>query len=135
MNTGKIQFSLIETIGNQRFYKSSILLNKGYCRLFGKIVEYDYDDIIKNIKPEYKHFLNKDGFDAICISDANEHAERLAFAAICYNNKFYTLHLAIEGINTMKIYGGDPSTIFGDEKYLRLIARHNGFSQNNVIIK
>lgn len=131
---GKITFKLVETTAKQRFYECSEYLTKGYNRLFGKIVDWNPDDERKRIIEGYKHLAEDKGFKVVCISDADTFAERLAFAATSFPSGYGRFHFQIEGRHTMMTYGGDPGSVWDDEKYLRLIARHNGYSQNNVEI-
>lgn len=129
-----LEFTFLERIGNQVFYKSSKLLNRGFERNLRRYVDWDYDVAKNTVKDEYKHLIKKDGFDIICISNANTHAERLAFAGLHFKNTYGRLNLQIEGTFTMMIHGGDANSCWSDETYLRLIARHNGYSQNMVTI-
>lgn len=131
----KITFRLVETTENQRFYEVSEYLTKGFIRLTGQMVEWNAEKVRNRIKEGSKHFAEENGFKVVCISDAHTHIERLAFAATKFPSEYGRLDFQIEGLHTMMIYGGDPSSVWEDEKYLRLIARHNGYSQNNVIIK
>lgn len=131
----KIEFNLIETNGTQRFYKSSVTLKHGYNRCIKSKETWDRTERIKRVKPEHHDLFKEEGFEIVCISDASTHAEKLAFAAIQrVNGTCGRTGMQIEGVHTSLIQGGNPSKCWEDEKYLRLIARHNGFSQNNVSI-
>jgi hypothetical protein len=131
----KIEFTLIETNSNQRFYKSSVTLKHGYNRLQRRKETWDGAKVIERVKPEYHHLFKEEGFDIICISNASTHFEKLAFAAVQrLDGTCGRTSMQVEGVHTFLSYGGDSSTCWEDEKYLRLIARHNGFSQNNVSI-
>lgn len=130
-----IEFKLIQDKGLQKFYKSSEILTKGLNRLTGKPYVFDKETECGGLKEEFKHLVREEGFDIVCISDAHTHAEKLAFIAIQGDDgDCFRLRGKIEGLHTMMIHGGDIDSCWDDEKYLRLIARHNGYSQNNVSI-
>lgn len=119
----------------QKFYKSSKVLTNGFNRLQGRLETWDLYKVTESVKDEYKHLFPADGFDVICVSNARTHAEKLAFAAIKLDDGTYgRTQMQIEGFHTMMIYGGDVNACWDDEKYLRLIARHNGYGQHQVVI-
>lgn len=131
----EVTFTLIEKRGLQSFYKSSSKLTRGLDRLMSTPTVWDLKDVTKRVKSEYLELFPSDGFEVICISNAHTHSEKLAFAGIYYHDGSPgRTQMQIEGIHTMSIYGGDISACWEDEKYLRLIARHNGYSQNKVTI-
>lgn len=134
MENKSITFTFVSEQGKQRFYESSKPLIYGYNRLLSKIEIYNPEEIRNIINDKYKHLLKEDGFNVICISDAREHFERLAFAAIYFNGTYGRLNMQLEGLHTFLSEGGDIDSMWEDEKYLRLIARHNGYSQGNVTI-
>lgn len=131
-----ITFKFVGTSPNglQKFYKSSEILTSGFNRLVGKPYTFNAEKERERLYPEYKTCVRDDGFEIICISNASTHSEKLAFAGAKTGDRYFRLEGQIEGIHTMSIYGGDLDACWDDEKYLRLIARHNGYSQNKVEI-
>ncbi|MNK78049.1 hypothetical protein D3C87_976670 [compost metagenome] len=117
------------------FYQSSEPLTKGLIRISSMEYEYNASEERSYLKNEFKHLVKDEGFDVVCISMAISHMEKLAFAGIMHEDgKCSRLNGQIEGVHTMSIFGGDASMCWEDEKYLRLIARHNGYSQSQVEI-
>ena len=121
--------------GRQRVYQLSMPIKKGYNRLQGcenDVVE-TLNDIRKRLRPEYIDIIKEvTEVTHIVISDAKTHSERLVFPAMPYIDLDGTLqyHFAtyqIEGCHTMKIHGGDATSMKPDYVYIRLLANRNGY--------
>lgn len=124
----ELKATLIYSTENQRYFKLNQKITRGYCTFKGvrDFREELLDERDTQVKEEYREIYPSDGFDIICISDANTHLERLVFGACVINEKPSRSHVQIEGKTTFMIYGGNRQSMKADEVYLRRLAQWNG---------
>lgn len=119
-------------------YKLNRVLTKGVSPLTGEIFDVTKEMISERIKPEYQEGILDNGYDVIAISDADNFAERLVFAAFRNIAKDGTSpygrsSVAIGGSNTMSIHGGDLSTLRDHKVYIRRLAILHGYQFEGII--
>jgi hypothetical protein len=124
----ELEAKLIYSTDKQRYFKLNRKITRGYCTFKGvrDFREELFDEKNTRVKEEYREIYPSDGFDVICISDANTHLERLVFGACIINEKPSRSHVQIEGKTTFMIHGGDRQSMKADEVYLRRLAQWNG---------
>jgi hypothetical protein len=132
-----ITATLVFQTSNQRFYKLSHQITKGYRSFSGeaKDIVQELEAGKKTLKPEYSTVYDGlTGIDIVCVSDAHTHTERLVFAAIPHNGTYARTQVQIDGAHTMMIHGGDSKSCKPDAVYLRRLASLNGFyySPDNI---
>jgi len=83
------------------------------------------DDIELELPKTFQIIDDTDAIDKVCISDATNHKERLVFPVIYVidrltgNLHLFIHYIDIDGYMTNPNEGGDGSTIYDDEVYLR----------------
>lgn len=129
MSKNVITAKLVHENNHQRFYELSSPITRGR-RLYREI------DIVadmmryKNskIKEEYRKFVPEDGCHIICISDALTHTERLCFVGIKCDDEYFRYSVQIDGRLAKIRDGGDLSSVYSDEVYLRHLGLINRVS-------
>lgn len=118
--------------GNVKIYELSDPIQKGKSDWRGEFsISRSLNDLYDRLFPKYKESAEKyrksDSCYYVAISLAHTHVEKLAFPAIKINeNEFTFIGDDIAGKHTFITSGGDPSTIYADEVYLRFLAGING---------
>lgn len=122
-----ITAKLVSTNDTQRYYElsSPIFIGRRFCNDIDIVAELEeYKE--KLMKLEYKHLLRTDGCHIVCVSDAHTHIERLVFVGEKYPSGYGRTGIQIDGSHTMRIHGGDESSVYPDEVYLRHLGIING---------
>lgn len=125
--------------GNVSIYELSEPISKGKSDWVGEVnISKSLNDLYERVFPEYKasaeKFRKGDDCYYVAISLAYTHAEKLAFPAIkVTEDKFTYICDDIAGKHTRMIDGGDPSTIYADEVYLRFLASINGLHFEGIV--
>ena len=118
--------------GMVSIYKLSEPISKGKSDWSGEVnIAKSLNDLYDNLLPQFKDSANKyrkgDDCYYVAISCAHTHIEKLTFPAIRIGEDRYTYICDdIAGKHTRMIDGGDPSTVYADEVYLRYLATLNG---------
>lgn len=119
---------LVKDTGSQRFYKLSESLTKAFSFGKEKLIKDDFSGTNNRIKEKYRHLIDTDKINIICVSDAHTHIERLVFVGMQFDSGEYgRTHAQIDGVHTMMIHGGDDRAVKPDNVYIRRLARLNGF--------
>lgn len=125
---------LVIKMGEDRvsIYKLSEPIHKGKSDWSGEVdIAKSLNDLYDNLLPQFQDSANKyrkgDDCYYVAISCAHTHIEKLTFPAIRIGEDRYTYICDnIAGKHTRMIDGGDPSTVYADEVYLRYLATLNG---------
>lgn len=118
--------------GQVSIYELSEPISIGKSDLIGQFnIAESLNDLYNRLREKYKDSANKfrKGNDCyyVAISMAHTHVEKLAFPAIkVIEGEFTFICDDIAGKHTSMIRGGDFSTIYADEVYLRYLATLNG---------
>ncbi len=124
--------------GNVSIYELSEPIFKGKSDWTGEVnISKSLNDLYDRLFPEYKASAEKyrkgDGCYYVAISLAHTHIEKLAFPTIkVTEDEFTFIGDNIAGKHTYLTTGGDPSTIYADEVYLRYLASINGLHFESV---
>ena len=124
--------------GAVSIYKLSEPISKGKSDWSGEVnIAKSLNDLYDNLLPQFQDNANKyrkgDDCYYIAISLARTHIEKLTFPAIRIGEDRYTYICDnIAGKHTFMTTGGDPSTIYDDEVYLRYLATLNGLHFEGV---
>ena len=129
---------LVKTYSNRvRIYELSKPIYKGKSDLKDEVcIEESLKELYERLKPEYQESAlqyKKEGCYYVAISEAHTHIETLVFPAIRVTDSSYAWsHDDIGGKHTMMINGGDPSSIYQDEVYLRRLAQLNNYNYESI---
>lgn len=130
--------TLIHDNGQQRFYRLSEPITKGYSDIGG---EFNIAECVRKLLPrlqmtddqrEIVRNAYAHGCTLVAISDAHTHVERLAFPAANIGDEYGILPDDIAGKHTMMIHGGNCRSIYNDGTYLRWLCRLNGLRWEGI---
>lgn len=131
-------WTLIKDTGYKRIYRLPFKVR--YFKRPGdkelhEIAELFSDKDKLYLPDKFTIFDDTEAIDKVCISDAKDYDERLVYPVV-YGIDRYTgtvylciLHDSIDGYITSSNKGGDASTIYDDEVYLRhlrMLNKHKG---------
>lgn len=126
----EIKFTLVKEESNRKYYQCSELLVKSANKF--DIIKDIINSFIERLEDGYSKYVNPNGLEYICISDAHTHTERLVFPAFKLEDTLLINHLHIAGDMTMMICGGDDSLVYEPEHYFKQLAEANGYIYDSV---